>query len=89
VASGAGDGVLGLLRGAVLLVFALAADLLAALELQTQLSDLLEERKRFMVLMCGLQVCCCCCCCDVCQGRGAGGACEIGAQQEMEQNGLY
>ena len=40
-----GGAVLG--QGGVLLVFALAAQLLAALELQAQFSNLLEEKKRW------------------------------------------
>ena len=46
---------LGLLWDAVLLVFALAADLLAALELQAQFSNLLEEKTRLwlQVALCG------------------------------------
>ena len=49
----AGGAVLG--QGGVLLVFALAAHLLAALELQAQFSNLLEEKKRWwlQVALCG------------------------------------
>ena len=65
----AGGAVLRLLRGAVLLVFALAADLLAALELQAQFSNLLEEKKRLwlQVALCGYR-------CGAGRADGCGGA---------------